>query len=63
MIRLVALLLSLALLCACADHSTGRPDAAGVGAGMGGGTGFGGAPGTGPILAPIGSKLDNSSSK
>ena len=62
MTRLLALL-SLALLCACASHSTGRPDASGVGAGTGGGAGFGGAPGSGPILAPIGGKLDNSSAK
>ena len=62
MIRLLALL-SLALLCACANQSNGRPDAAGVGAGMGAGTGFGGAPGNGPILAPIGGKLGSSSSK
>jgi hypothetical protein len=62
MIRLLALL-SLAILCACASHSTGRPDASGVGAGMGAGTGFGGAPGNGPILAPINGKLGSSSAK
>jgi hypothetical protein len=54
-------LASLVLLCACSSQSSGRPDASGVGAGLGGGTGVGGAPGSGPILAPIGGKLSDSS--